>query len=283
MVLQGDSALGNFGNFTDFGSFTNVDWRMKNPYSQNFSLGIDYSFKKSYLVRVGYIGTKGTQLTIMNPINPVVRGPAPATSLADEMARLSQFTSSIGLQNGAGNTRLDPRFDQISTQTSGANSIYHSLQTDFDKSFSHDGLVLKMFYTWSKSIDDASDFTPIQQANDYSFPQSGSNWASERAVSNYNLPQRWVMTLVWQVPFAKDTRGLTKRVLDGWEISQINQWQSGKSLHVIGGLPVRNQRCESGWQFSNRPEFRQHPRELRRWQQLYTWGSCSGAGPSRSE
>ena len=97
------------------------------------------------------------------------------------------------------------------------------------------GCVLKMFYTWSKSIDDASDFTPIQQANDYSFPQSGSNWASERAVSNYNLPQRWVMTLVWQVPFAKDTRGLTKRVLDGWEISQINQWQSGNPYTLLAG------------------------------------------------
>src|SRR5437879_2744404 len=158
---------------------------MKNPYAQNFSLGVQYRFLRSYILNVGYIGTKGTHLTALFPINPVVRGPAPATSLADEAARLPQFQASLANQNGPGNTRLDPRFDEVGFQDSVASSVYHSVQIGLTKEFSREGLQFRASYTFSKSIDDASDFTPEQPAHDQSSAQHSRNRRNKCGPSNF--------------------------------------------------------------------------------------------------
>ena len=53
--------------------------------------------------------------------------------------------------------RPNPRFDDIDLLESRANSNYHSLQARFQQRFSR-GLAALVSYTWSKSIDNASNF-----------------------------------------------------------------------------------------------------------------------------
>jgi hypothetical protein len=179
-LAQGASQVGSFGNLLNFGAITTVDPNLRNAYIQDFTIGVEYRLR-SYVIGLSYIGTKGTHLTALVPINPVVNGPAPATSLADETARLAQFQQAFAHENGVGNIRLDPRFDQVNLQASTSGSIYHSLQAEVRKSFSH-GLQFQAAYTWSRAIDDASDFDPSILANDSSFPQSASNPARGEAL-----------------------------------------------------------------------------------------------------
>jgi len=233
MVTQAQAMLGNFGALTDLGSVTTLDPRLSNPYVQQFSLGFDYRWK-TYVLGVGYVGTKGTRLTRLLPINPVVNGPAPAASAADELARLLAFRDAVARENGAGNTRLDPRFDQVNYHDDGGSSIYHALQVTLRKAMSH-GLQLQASYTWSRSIDDASDYAPTIQANDNSYAQDGSNLRAERAVSNYDIPHRVAITGIWQLPFFPGQRGLWGTLLKGWSWESVNMWQSGLPATVLAG------------------------------------------------
>ena len=95
--------MGGFGTLTNFGSLTTVDPHLSNPYVQQFSLGIERRMPANSVVTIAYVGTKGTQLTRLVAINPLVQRPAPATSTADEVARLAQFQAAAGTENGAGN------------------------------------------------------------------------------------------------------------------------------------------------------------------------------------
>jgi Carboxypeptidase regulatory-like domain len=234
ILAEAAGAVGGFDNLLNFGGITTLDPHLANPYVQQFSLGVEYLVGASYLVRVGYVGTKGTHLTRLVPINPVTAGPAPATSPADEAARLSQFQAAFAAENGPGNIRLDPRFDQVNFHDDGGSSIYHSLQVELRKNFSR-GLGLQASYTWSKSIDDASDFVPAIQANDNSYPQNGANLAAERAASNFDLRHRIIVLGIWQLPFSSGQRGLAGRLLGGWSFQSVNTWQSGLPATILAG------------------------------------------------
>ncbi len=221
---QTAAQLGSFGSLLNFGSVTTLDPRLQNPYVQDFSLGVEYRFLNSFVASLGYVGTKGTHLTRMIPVNPVVRPLAPGQTTADFIKH----------ENGVGNYRLDPRFDQVNLQESGGSSIYHSLQAELRKSFSQ-GLQFQASYTWSKSIDDASDFAPTIQANDNSFAQNAFDLAAERAVSNYDIPHRIVVTGVWRVPYFHHWKGVRGRMFDGWSFESVNMWQSGLPATLLSG------------------------------------------------
>jgi hypothetical protein len=234
IIAQAQAQVGGFGTLKNFGSLTTVDPQLANPYVQQFSLGIERQMPANSVVTLSYVGTKGTQLTRLVAINPLVNRPAPATSVADELARLGQFQAAAASENGPGNGRLDPRFDQVNLHEAGASSIYHSLQAEWKKAFSH-GLQFQASYTWSKSIDDASDFSPTIQANDNSFAQDANNPRAERAISNFDITHRIVVTGMWQVPFFHSLRGVSRKVLDGWSFESVNLWQTGIPASVLSG------------------------------------------------
>jgi hypothetical protein len=229
------SQVGTFGSLQNFGELQTIDRSMSNPYAQHFSLGMEYRFFTNYIARVGYVGTTGTHLTVFTPINPVLTSPAPATSLADETARLAQFQAAVGLQNGVNNSRLDKRFDQVSLHTDRGSSNYHSLQVELNKSFTKEGLMFRFGYTWSKSIDNASDFTTEQQANDNNFAQITNNLEGERGVSNFDIPHRYVFTWIWNIPAFKEQKGILGRILGGWSWQSAALWQSGVPGTLLSG------------------------------------------------
>ena len=235
-TIQSDyeAQLGSFGTQLNFGSVNTVNPQLRNPYVQQYSLGMEYQLGRSYMFGLSYIGSKGTHLTRLVPINPVVYGPAPATSLDDETARLAEFQQAFKNENGPGNNRLDSRFNQVNRLDDGASSTYHSLQLTGNKSFSH-GLQFQASYTWSKSIDNASDFYPAIQANDNSFAQDASQLALERAVSNFDIRHRIIVTGVWQVPFFRGRKGFAGKVLDGWSFESVNLWQSAVPATLLAG------------------------------------------------
>ena len=235
--------IGTFGTLQNFGAITTVNPSMPNPYMQQWDLVLDYRLPADMLASAGYVGSKGSHLDLMIPINSVAPAnrPAPATSLADEVARITQFEATQSAENGVGNNRLDPRFNQVNEVTDLAYSNFNSLQLNLQKAMSH-GLMFQASYTWSKSLDNSSSSDPVQEYLDPGFPQNASNLKAEYAVSNFDIPQRFILTTVWKLPFFQSRSGWLRNVfLKGWQFDTINTWQSGIPGNIyagsVSGLP----------------------------------------------
>ena len=124
-----------------------------------------------------------------------------------------------------------------------ANSHYNSLQTSLTKRFGH-GLQFLAAYTWSKSIDDISG----APTNEFvALPGNQQDRASNRAVSDFDRPHRFVFSGVYDLPaFYHGDSGLAKRVMNQWELASILTLQSGTPFSVS---------CTSGSSTYNRADL----------------------------
>ncbi len=104
-----------------------------------------------------------------------------------------------------------------------SNSIYHGLQVDVNRRFSH-GLLFGVAYTWSKSMDyGSSQRDVLPNAFDRSL-QYGFSDFDHRHVA--------VINVIYELPFYKDTKRLTGKLLGGWQISEVTQFQTGSPVSV---------------------------------------------------
>lgn len=234
----GRSTVGNFGTTVrNFGSLSPVDYAMKNPQVQQFSLNIERQLGNGFLARVGYVGTKGNFLQRARPLNLTRPGlVVPATSLADEQARLADYRAiNAGLNappTGQTN-RIDPRFTTVTLNESSANSNYHSFQAYLARTF-RSGFGFTAAYTWSKSIDDVSDVLGVL-AVDTPAQQNPFNNRDNRGASAFDVPHRFVLTHNYELPKFTNSGALLKNVVGGWSLSGIFQTQSGYPVNIVSG------------------------------------------------
>jgi hypothetical protein len=105
------------------------------------------------------------------------------------------------------------------TVFSNANSIYNSLQVGLQKRFSR-GFLFNTNYTFSRSIDTFSDEAHLQIQADQRHPELN------RALSDFHRKHRMIFSWTWDLPF----RG--NRLVEGWQISGIGTFQSGRPFTV---------------------------------------------------
>ena len=114
-----------------------------------------------------------------------------------------------------------PVFSNIFAQDTIANSSYNSFQANLEKRFSN-GLQLQAAYTLSKSLDQASSFEDL--LNPF-------NPAATRSLSLYDARHRFVVSYYYELPVKKYS-GFKGKLLDGWAVSGITQFQSGFPVHI---------------------------------------------------
>ncbi len=236
-ITSSQSQVGSFGALTNFGTITTANGNMPNPYVQQWDLIAEYQVSRSTLASIAYVGSQGTHLQAFIPINPIAPAnvPAPATSLADEEARIGEFSAAVNNANGPGNNRLDPRFDQVNIINSAASSSFNSLQLSLRQVYRY-GLSLQASYTYSRSIDNSSSSNPNQESFDPGVQQNVNALYLERGPSNYDIPHRIVVTGVWNLPFFRNRQGLfADLVLKGWQFDSTNLWQSGIPANIYSG------------------------------------------------
>jgi carboxypeptidase family protein len=226
-------------------AFTLPQKNLRTPYAQQWHLTFERQLSNDYLVSAAYVGTKGTKLTRLATPNG---GPTPITFVpvvvsVDQQplefpAVINFLTTSLNAVNGI--TRPFPALGAFQIFENTASSNYHALQLEARKRYSH-GYQFTVAYTWSHAIDDVSDVFPISGAP--VLPQgrnSGSlglddpaNFiASERADANYDIRQRFVMSLIWDLPFYRDSYTGVARWLGGWQVSSIFQAHTGQPFTI---------------------------------------------------
>lgn len=175
----------------------------------NWNLTVEHQLAKNVLLRAGYVASKGTHLAYNTDVNAPL--PSSDATIDNEQAR-----------------RPYQQFEQITQDMSGGNSTYNSLQIEVDKRFAH-GITLSANYTYAKSIDAVSaqsDLCGINVINPYDV-------RAYRGVSDFNVPNRFVLNYLWQLPSPK--KGLPKAILGGWTTTAIWTWQSGFPLNITSG------------------------------------------------
>jgi carboxypeptidase family protein len=114
-----------------------------------------------------------------------------------------------------------PVFSNIFAQDTIANSSYNSFQANLEKRFSN-GLQLQAAYTFSKSMDEASSFEDL--INPF-------NPRLNHSLSLFDARQRFVVSYYYELPVPKYS-GAKGKILDGWAVSGITQFQSGFPVHI---------------------------------------------------
>jgi hypothetical protein len=177
----------------------------RTPYLQQWNVGIQQQLGKSRVLEVAYVGSKGTDLLTARDINQAQPNPQPV------------------------NPRPNPAFGDIDYLESAANSVYHSLQARFQQRLTA-GLSALASYTWSKSIDDASDF--FSSAGDANFPQDSYNLRAERGLSNFDVRSRLSISYVYDLPTHHFDQTWLRTALGGWQTFGILTFQTGQPFTV---------------------------------------------------
>jgi hypothetical protein len=237
-----NAQIGSFGSLTNFGSITSVTKHLDNPYTQNYSLGVQYQLGNKTVVSADYLGSISRKLTDLGPINSIAAPPAAPKTLAQEQACIGTTatpgpcTLAAADEYGAGNNRIDPRFDQVDMLAATGGSNYNALALQLKQNAFY-GLSTQVSYTWSKSLDDDSDYNTAQVSNEESYPQGqgGALHNLEYGPSDYDITNRFTITTVWNLPWYKAQSGLAGHVLGGWIFSTLNSWQSGVPATIYSG------------------------------------------------
>jgi hypothetical protein len=184
------------------------------------------------VVKVTYVGAHSDHLQVSVPTNLVApqNRPAPATSLADQNARQTQFAAAfsneIGGAFGPQNNLIDPRFDNVTQVQSTGTSSYNSLQLEGIRRFKN-GLTFNANYTWAHSLDDVSDALNVLVNDSANLLDATKPLSFQRSNSQFDIRNRFVLSYNYEIPFAKGFHGWKKYVLDGWSHSAIFTAQSG--------------------------------------------------------
>lgn len=175
-----------------------VDQKIRTPYIHVFNVNVQHELSSNVALQIGYVGSQGRKLfryVDLNQINP------------------------------ATGTAAFPAFEFINNFQSSASSSYNSLQTALSFRSWHN-LSSTVNYTWSHSIDNASDgqdYVPNATQPDNSFRPD-----LERASSNFDMRHKFSWTFNYQVPSFAENKWLGK----GWSFDGVLTLAAGQPFNV---------------------------------------------------
>jgi hypothetical protein len=162
-------------------------------------------------------------------------------SLEGQYELPARLTATLGYQGSAGHkfVRIAPEHLVAPTQNStllapaarlgsvyfaipDVNSNYNAMLARLQRRFAN-GFQFDLNYRWSKSIDSYSYEAPCGCTNQ-TFP---IDQHQERGPSDFDVRHNFVASFLWDLPFMRDRKDLTGRMLGGWEINAIVTTHSG--------------------------------------------------------
>lgn len=221
----------NFGNLSPI-----IDPNLRNPQVHQWNFGIQRELL-GVVWKANYVGTKGNYLLRSRNINFIANRPTPATSFADESARVAEFTSANRLQSGsvlAQSNRIDPRYNVVTRLDNSANSNYHAFQFEAQKRIGST-LLLNANYTYAKTIDDSSDGLG-GLINDGPNQQNPIDNRNNRAASQFDLRHRIVIMHSWEPGWFKGSSNwAVKNLVGNWVFSGITTFRTGFPVNLLSG------------------------------------------------
>jgi hypothetical protein len=232
------TSLGNIsGNTMDYGYRT--------EYTGTWTLAVQRQLSASTVVEVAYMGNRTIGADNGNVLNVPLPGPGPIDP-----------------------RRPVPQLSSIRTIRWNGWGTYNALTLKAERRLSS-GLTYSTNYSWSKSIDDASD--PGPTAYEPNLPQDVRNLDAEKGLSSYDHRHRFVSSFVYELPASGNLPGKVRAVVSGWQIGGIVTVQSGSPFTVVNGVDRANIGAGPG----QRPDLIRNPNLPRNTRDPLRWFDTS--------
>jgi hypothetical protein len=215
------------------------------PYTENWTLDLQWQPVNSVQVSLGYVGNHGQHEVLPIPFNqPYIATPSNP---------INGETSSYGFNvipsiepyktYDGGNTDLRVPYLGFNNNSAfykaEAVSNYNALQFGVRKRLSH-GLQLTASYTWSHTLDMQSGLGLFFNGND------PFNLHNSYGTSSYDRTHVWVFQYHYDIPNQVPQRSLLGKFIDGWALNGVTVLQSGQPYDgydfsgAVGGIYYAN-------------------------------------------
>jgi hypothetical protein len=194
--------------------------KLVSPYAHQYNLTFERKWKSGTMVRLGYLGSRSFKM-----VNPFIMNRAevvpgiPVTLATVDQRRLDQ-------------TKYDAR--RIVNAGIG---YFDGAQVSVDLP-SWRGLRATASYTFSKAIDEGTDFTSTAANRDMSRGRSQWQYDSlgdRRGLSNFDSPHSTLLTYSYDLPRLTTRRGVLGALLNNWQMAGVSLVKSGTPLTLYIG------------------------------------------------
>ena len=195
------------------------------PYTESYMVSIQRQIGRATLVNVSYVGNQAHHLLVLeaaNPGNPALclslsqpSEVAPGSATCGPFGESTTYTSASGQTiNGTGGHWGRP-LAASATRRLSAIPTTTPCRRAFTTAVS--GRRLFFSYTWSKSIDQASNFGDQVDPFDANLG---------RGLSSFDMRQNFVASYTWSIPLERLSRA-HNRWTEGWSVSGILRFSTG--------------------------------------------------------
>lgn len=169
----------------------------KLPYTLQYSVAVEQPIGKSNSMSVSYVGAAGRRLSRVESLRTQT------------------------LQN--------PLFTRVDAVSNLASSDYNSLQMQYKRRMSH-GVQALLSYTWSKSLDTASD----ESINNLYAPGPRLSPSSDRGPSSFDVRHAFTGSASYALP-TPSTNRLARAIIHGFALDSIARLRTALPVTVITG------------------------------------------------
>ena len=199
------------------------------PNTQQWNLTLQREFGRSWVLEVGYVGTRGIHLRETRDAIQSVDATKHPITVTDVTTNQSYTITQNSAANAIARTPA-PGLNGYSGYQLFANdaySIYHALQTTLSRRWGQS--YFQAAYTFSKNIDATS--TGNTAFNTAYNDQSNIN--ASRGISDFNRPHRLSVSYAYDLPFFSHSTGLKHAALGGWQVSGVSIFQTGLPFSIF--------------------------------------------------
>jgi hypothetical protein len=214
------------GSFDTAEAFV-VDPKLRTPYVWNYNVNLQQELWGGGVLQVGYVGSQGRKLFRYRDITQ----PDSATITASDIAcaglgnALGGCAYAVPRNFSAALSNVAPSSPFYLNQLeASASSAYNGLQVSFNQ-VNWGGLTQQISWTWSHSIDSASDgqdFVPNAAQ-----PNDSTRAEADRGESNFDTRHRFVWSATYEFPKWEAAGWFGS----GWQVSGVLTLMSGHPFH----------------------------------------------------
>ncbi len=188
-----------------------------NAYAHFYSFAFQREVSKGSVLSVEYSGSRGEKLYSISPSNITGSG-------------------AFYLGDANPNSRINNQFSNINTRGNEGYSRYNALIVALDgNNFRNTGMQFTLHYTLAKANDNLSSTFSEGAFNSNLGLTNPYNPSFDYGPADFDVRHRFVGSLIWQIPFAKNKNGVAKALLDGWSVTGIFNARTGTPFTIFDG------------------------------------------------